>query len=324
MNAAPLYRIAGWHDHFEHRDGAKTKGPLKWVSLPVKTDGLGFGRIRQQEDRAELYAAWVLMLSVAAKQNAGRRGDLSREGRPLTAKDLEIMTGFPEKIFLRALDFYANPDQGWLTVHEFCEISRDRAKNAPTIHHLTKHHPLGAADASPAVEAKREVKPEGPRNPILDALATVGGGDVTQVTATSWGAAARALKEIKDVCPDLTPAEIQRRAINYGLRFTGATLSASALCKHWAACDAPPRPKNGPQAARAEGVWALRQRQDAIKARIRHLERDGSFYRTAAECGPGEMPGEFLKPETAKEIHLERKKLNAIDEQIAHTETPCE
>ena len=78
------------------------------------------------------------------------------------------------------------------------------------------------------------------RDAVLDALAAVGGGDISQLTKTAWGAAARAKKEISDVSPNLTPDEVARRAANYRLHFKDAALTAPALTKHWARCDKPP------------------------------------------------------------------------------------
>ena len=44
---APLYKIANWHALYESRESHRTAGPLKWIPVPTKTDGLGFGLLRQ-------------------------------------------------------------------------------------------------------------------------------------------------------------------------------------------------------------------------------------------------------------------------------------
>lgn len=82
-----------------------------------------------------------------------------------------------------------------------------------------------------------------PRNPLLDALATVGGGDPLQVTA--WAGHATALKQIKAVCSDLTVYEIRRRGENYRTHFENAALTSTALSKHWATCAGPKEKRNG-------------------------------------------------------------------------------
>lgn len=79
------------------------------------------------------------------------------------------------------------------------------------------------------------------RNLVLDALATVGGGDPLQVT--SWAGHAKALKDIRAVAPQVTAEEIVRRGENYRLHFERAALTSGALAKHWATCDKPPPPQ---------------------------------------------------------------------------------
>lgn len=85
--------------------------------------------------------------------------------------------------------------------------------------------------AAPAVPKKR--------NELMDALASVDGADVRQIPKTAWSGIAKCIAELKEVCPALTAAEIQRRAVNYRLHYPG-TLSPHALAKHWAKCDRPP------------------------------------------------------------------------------------
>ena len=116
---ATVYKIANWHDLYESKDSRRTTGPMKWIPVVTKTDGFGFGLLRQEKNRVQLLAAWYLMLGVAAKQPRELRGSLMRDGQPLTADDLELMTGFPADIFSAAFSFFTQPRQGWL-VKEVC------------------------------------------------------------------------------------------------------------------------------------------------------------------------------------------------------------
>ena len=109
-----LYVVKDWKKHFEVRDSKRVSGPLSWVAIPTKTDGFGFSRISLEKDPCDLLAAWYLMLGIAAKQEANDRGKLQRDGIPLTAEDLAIITRFPVKAFTRALEFFASPKQAWL------------------------------------------------------------------------------------------------------------------------------------------------------------------------------------------------------------------
>lgn len=82
-------------------------------------------------------------------------------------------------------------------------------------------------------------KPNSP-NPILRFLVGLGGGDPAQATKSAWGAAAKARKEILSVFPALTETELSRRVGNYRRHWPQASISASALAKHWAKCDKGP------------------------------------------------------------------------------------
>lgn len=111
-----LYKIASWLEKFETAETKKLTH-LKWVPTPNKHDGLGFRRIVAQKNRCELFCAWNLILQVASKgRKDTERGQLIRDGRPLSDEDLAMMTGFPVKIFTDALEFFSSPQMGWLVV----------------------------------------------------------------------------------------------------------------------------------------------------------------------------------------------------------------
>ena len=77
----------------------------------------------------------------------------------------------------------------------------------------------------------------GRRNALLEALVAFDGSNPADATASAWGAAAKALAEIEDVSPEVTLAEITRRAANYRTHFPDAATSGpKALSKHWACC----------------------------------------------------------------------------------------
>ena len=85
----------------------------------------------------------------------------------------------------------------------------------------------------PAGSDTKKKKGARQRNAELDALAVVGGGSVESVTAPMWGETAKALKDIREVCPEVTAAMIQQAAQAYREKWKNATLSPSALAKHW-------------------------------------------------------------------------------------------
>ena len=137
---APLYKIANWHALYESRESHRTAGPLKWIPVPTKTDGLGFGLLRQHRNSVKLLAAWYLLLGIAAKQDKESRGFIARDGVALTSDDLELMTGFPAEIFSAAFEFFTQSKQGWLVAAscaETAQLARLSCENAPTVDDIT-------------------------------------------------------------------------------------------------------------------------------------------------------------------------------------------
>lgn len=120
------------------------------------------------------------------------------------------------------------------------------------------------------------------RNELLDALAVLSGGSVETVTGSMWGAAAKALSEIKAVCQDVTPEMISAAVAAYRREWPKATPTPSALAKHWSQF-APGAKKDGGrtvqgvqepttnwrEVARELGLraenWAMLERADKIR-----------------------------------------------------------
>lgn len=116
---AKLYSIKKWDEFYENAESRKIKN-CRYILVPNKQDGTGFGRMASQKNRTDLFAAWILILQVASKCDP--RGILaSSDGIPVSPEDLEFKTRFPAKIFRDAFDFFSRPDIGWL---EFSEISQ--------------------------------------------------------------------------------------------------------------------------------------------------------------------------------------------------------
>lgn len=248
----PLYVIKDWDRHFEARDTRRCDGPLRWVPVPTKTDGFGFSRLRMQRRAPELLAAWYLILGVAAKQPRKTRGRLERDGRPLGPVDLALMTGFPDRIFVEALEFFSQPAQGWL-------VAEKVSTGCPSgVHDVSTGCPSGAHGASlqdrtgqdniaPGPEAGARVRA---RNELFDALAKAEEADPLQLTPSHAKRIATALAEIKRACPGLTAAEVAARAADYRRQFRDAAISAHALAKNWAKLRGVPKetPKDPPPA----------------------------------------------------------------------------
>lgn len=105
------YKIKDWDTHYEKAQVRRCK-TMSWVAIPNKHDGKGFRRIAKHPDGVSIFGAWVLIVQVASKMPT--RGVLADKDGPLTAEDLADKTGFPEKIFEKALKLLSQPRIGWL------------------------------------------------------------------------------------------------------------------------------------------------------------------------------------------------------------------
>jgi hypothetical protein len=104
-------------------------------------------------------------------------------------------------------------------------------------HNLSKNLTEGKGrEGKGIILAPNGAKVDRERNHLLDALVAIDGSNPAEVTGPAWGAAAKALAEIKAVCAEVNPAEIARRAENYRTQFAEAAISPNALSKHWARC----------------------------------------------------------------------------------------
>lgn len=79
---------------------------------------------------------------------------------------------------------------------------------------------------------KKERKPV-ERNPLLDALVETCGGDPLATTRSGWAQAATALRDIKEVFPEVTVDEIKAKASAYRRSHPEWDLTPMALAKHW-------------------------------------------------------------------------------------------
>ncbi len=82
---------------------------------------------------------------------------------------------------------------------------------------------------------KKTAPPKKPRtpDPIFDAIAEVCRMRPGSVTPSAGGQIGNALKEIREVCPEVSPEIIRRVASNYRAAWPGIELPPSALAKHW-------------------------------------------------------------------------------------------
>ena len=109
---AKLYQIRDWDENFEVAQTRKV-AKLQWVAMPVKHDGLSFRRLMAHPDGLECFGVWNLLVQVAGKCSS--RGVLATsDGRPLTAKDISVITGGEESGIETAMQVLSSPDIAWL------------------------------------------------------------------------------------------------------------------------------------------------------------------------------------------------------------------
>ena len=211
------YRITHWNSYHETADSRKYES-LKYVAKPNKHDGLGYRRIVKQQNRAELYAAWSLVLEVASKGPKGQRDWLVRDGRPLTALDLELMTGFPEGLFNQAFKFFAAADLGWLQEAEYEECKcLDGSGKSGVSPGTPGASPSRPGDSPRTLGASPSRPGDSPRDPVLSVQSVQSppagekkrGGRLGGVAAsrTQWAALQQRIRELKGRGEELEPEE---------------------------------------------------------------------------------------------------------------------
>lgn len=114
---AVVYSIRDWERHFEVSQSRKVDGPLSWVATPTKHDGKSFRRIMRREDAGDIFAAWILLVELAAKMP--RRGVLADDDGPLDAECLHDKTGFSAAKFRTALKVLSSNEIGWVLVADW-------------------------------------------------------------------------------------------------------------------------------------------------------------------------------------------------------------
>ena len=84
-------------------------------------------------------------------------------------------------------------------------------------------------------EPVKEKKPKAtrPRNELLDGLVSACGGDPEQTTKAGWSQAATALRDIRQVAPNVTVDVLRQKAEAYRKAHPDWELTTSALAKHW-------------------------------------------------------------------------------------------
>jgi hypothetical protein len=106
-----MYRIRNWKRIFEKAQTREVHR-TSWVAVPNSFEGRGFRRLMSRPDGIAIYGAWVLIVEIASK--CPDRGELVRDGTPLTCEDLALMTGGQVEAFRTAIEVLSQPEIGWI------------------------------------------------------------------------------------------------------------------------------------------------------------------------------------------------------------------
>jgi hypothetical protein len=108
---AKTIAIKNWSHLYENSETKKYK-QLKWLPLPNKHDGEGWGRLWELPDATEIFGAFILMLEIASK--CPERGVIHKDGEPITPQGMAYKTKAPVNIFIKAIQPLI--DIGWLEI----------------------------------------------------------------------------------------------------------------------------------------------------------------------------------------------------------------
>jgi hypothetical protein len=120
------------------------------------------------------------------------------------------------------------------------------------------------------------------RDVIADTLARIEGGDPLEVPPSHMRTLCVKANELRKVAPDVTPAEVERRAANWSGHMHDATISGPAVVKHWARLAQPAKP------TAATNHPLDRMARDLIEG----VNANGDRGSTSPGAAPaGELPG---------------------------------
>ena len=122
----------------------------------------------------------------------------------------------------------------------------------------------GVAELTYNQKSKNQ-KPKKPKNQrsrdeLVDALVMACGYNIDEVTPDAWRAAGVAAAQLRKLATTPTPADVHYRAQVYQVNMPGATLTPSALVRHWAAMAEPRRKLSNREADQLANLGGLRDR----------------------------------------------------------------
>lgn len=152
-----LYAIQGWEKTFEN-SRSRSVEHARWVPIPNKHDGETYSRLMQDDNAAQIFACWVLLLQVASKCTP--RGTLIKgDGKPHTVTSLSLKCRAPISWFQVGLD-YLEQQTDWLQV-SIVEVDAPDCHPAitqpsPDYHPADTHLPRKEGNGRKGMEGKEQ------------------------------------------------------------------------------------------------------------------------------------------------------------------------
>lgn len=257
--------IHDWLTHQPWVAGASERSEISRFNILIKHHGFD-GAVQKMPEFYERNKHRYQKPSTASRESSTAKEPLTKKATPFLSNSFPIPLPDPEGAEAPRL-----PAE--LSLAEQCSLD-DRA---------------AAAQDKPAPQKKKKAGAVRERNELLDALAVVGGGSVETVTRALWGEAAKALADIKAVCAEVEPDMICAAAAAYRQEWPKASLSPSALAKHWSKFAPGAKKETGRvlqgvreptwdwrSIAKAESLcaehWSMLERADKIKILRKQME----------------------------------------------------
>lgn len=127
---AQSLKISKWNEVYERAESRKLKA-LSWVSIPTSFSSNGYQCMLDEfgEEAPAIYGAWVALVAIAASCTV--RGTLtSSRGTPLQITHLSRLSGFPQPVFEKLLEWAARPEISWLVPSNHLENLEKPEENA--------------------------------------------------------------------------------------------------------------------------------------------------------------------------------------------------
>ena len=199
--------------------------------------------------RLPVSSRWLWVTVLACAKSSPVPGELLlTEGDPMTAADLADAAALPEGAVVKGLDalldlclIHMDTNSGGYAVTRWNERQFESDTSSQrTAKHRSNERPKNGGVTPPEnreqkqiSDAEKTLAPKTARKPdlLFDAVTQVCGMDPEQLTDSSRGALNKSLAMLRGVGAD--PAEVPVRAANWQTVFPEATLTPTALAKHW-------------------------------------------------------------------------------------------